>query len=400
MNRNRALLILYQDVRALFHHRGEHLARYLASRFTNLDVVSITKMYDGPGTDPAWKKAMLGLRDVIFKRVTAIRDGNVVHLIVRFPRLPGVFDYLLRDFWTYASVRKRLKRHYELCILAHPRLAFVALHLKKLGKIDVLIYDDWDYFPGEFPHDPFWKSIMGQREIISVRGADGVVSVSSGLQELRLQQGAKRTMLVPNGVDYALFRQAQVKRPHPPTLIYMGSLSEMWGVELPILALPMIRKQMPKVRYLLLGRGPDEIRLKGLAREMGLEDCVHFCGNQSYRDLPNFLAEADIGVATSRDTDFRKYACPLKVVEYMAAGLPVISTRYGQTKNMVEEAKAGETIDFDPEAFAGAALSLLSAQSTYKLYADNAAAFAQTYDWEVLLNRELEFIDHVAYLSR
>lgn len=396
MHNDRALLIVGQDVKTLYHHRGEHIVHHLAKRFTNVDVVSITKMYDGPGTDPVWQKALLGLRDIMCKRVKTIHDVNVVHHVVRFPRLPAVFDYLFRDFWTYANLRKRLEEHYDVCILGHPRLAFVALRLKRLGKVDVLIYDDWDYFPGEYPGDPFWRHILRYREYVCVKGADAVVSVSSGLQELRRQQGAKHTALVPNGVDYDLFKTAQQKRPHPPTLLYMGSLSDAWGADLPIQALPIIKKSIPAIRYVLLGRGPDEAKLRAMVARLGLEDCVFFYGWQEHQHLSSFLAQADIGVATSRDTVFRRYACPLKIVEYMAAGLPVIGTQVGETRAIIEKAVAGETVRFSPEAFASAAGDLLSNRSKYELYSANAVTFAREHDWEHLLDEELAFIQQLA----
>jgi glycosyltransferase involved in cell wall biosynthesis len=153
---------------------------------------------------------------------------------------------------------------------------------------------------------------------------------------------------------------------------------------------------MPEVRYVLVGGGPDERRLKAMATELGLEDCVHFFGRHKHQDLPRFLARADIGVATSRDTDFRRYACPLKILEYMAGGLPVIGTQVGETQVIIEKAMAGETVEFSPEAFASAALEMLSNRSKYELYSANAATFAREHDWERLLERELAFIEQVA----
>lgn len=393
MDKNRALVIVGQDMNESLHSGDQHVADDLAKRFLEVDVVWITKMYDGPGTDPVWKKGLLGLRDVLYKRVKIIHNGNIVNHIVRFPRLPAVFDYLFRDLWTYANVRTLLKDHYDLCVLRHPRLAFVALRLKKLGKVDVLIYDDNDYHPDFRPKDPFWHHIMRFREIKCVRGADGVVSVSSGLKDLRKQQGAKRTTVLYNGVDYALFKGAQDKKPHPPTLLYMGALVEAWGADLPIRALPIIKRQMPEIRYVMLGKGPDESRLRTLAKELGLEDCVHFRYEQDYKDLPRNLAEADIGVATFRDSEFRRYACPLKIFEYMATGLPVIGTKVGEAQVIIEKSMAGETIDFSAEAFADAALDLLSNRSKYDLYAANAINFAREHDWQELLDQRLTFIE-------
>jgi glycosyltransferase involved in cell wall biosynthesis len=396
MPRDRVLFIVGQDMKASSHHRGEHIVLHLAKRYSRVDLVSITKMYDGHGTDPIWKKGLFGLRDLMCRRVETIHNVNVVHHVVRFPYRPAVFDYLFRDFWTYANLRKRLEEHYDVCILGHPRLAFVALRLKRLGKVDVLIYDDWDYFPGHRPGDLFWRYIMRHREHICVRSADGVVSVSRGLQELRRVQGAKQTAFVPNGVDYAIFGKAHQKTPHPPTLLYMGTLSKAWGADLPVQALPIIKRCIPAIRYILLGRGPDEAKLRAMVKTLGLEDCVVFYGWQEYQHLPSFMAQADIGVATYRDYDFVRYAHPLKIIEYMAGGLPVIGTQVGgEVQTVIEEAAAGETIEFSREAFASAALDLLSNRSKYELYSANAVTFARDYDWEQLLDRELAFIQRL-----
>jgi glycosyltransferase involved in cell wall biosynthesis len=396
MRYNQALLIVGQEMNALSHHRGEHIASHLAKRFANVDLVSITKMYSGPGTDPVWKKGLLGLRDIICERVETSSNGNIIHHVVRFPRLPGVFDYLFRDFWTYANLYKRLREHYDVCILGHPRLAFVALQLKRRGKVDVLLYDDWDYFPGFLRGDPFWRHIMRYREYLCVRSADGVVSVSSCLQELRRRQGAKRTAIIPNGVDYDLFQGAQVKKPHPPTILYIGSLVKVFGADLPIRAIQIIKRQIPEVRYLILGKGAEESPLKAMAVSLGVQDCVHFLGHQEYWKLPVFLAESDIGVATSRNDEFRKYACPLKIIEYMAGGLPVIGTKVGETKIIIEKSRAGDAIDFSPQAFANAAIQILSNRSKYGMYSANATNFAREYDWKRLLDQELAFIEQLA----
>ena len=89
---------------------------------------------------------------------------------VRFPYRPAVFDYLLRDIWAYINLREIFSEHYDVCILAWPRLAFIGLYLKYLGKVNKLIYDDWDYFPAHRPGSFFWRNIMRIRENLCVTG--------------------------------------------------------------------------------------------------------------------------------------------------------------------------------------------------------------------------------------
>jgi len=392
METERVLLIVGHDLQNSNYKRVEHLAFFLARRFAKVDAISVTKMYDGSVTDPVWKKALLGIRDLMFKRVKVIRIGNVTNYVVRFPQRLTTLNILTRDFWTYASLRNYLDQHYDVCILADPRLAYVATRMKKLKRVNVLFYEDWDYFPGEFSDIPFWRQIMNYREHICIRVADGVISVGTYLEALRKRQGAKHTTVVSNGADYALFRTAQQKKTHPPTLIFMGTLGEEWGADLPIQALPLIREIIPEVRYLILGSGPAERKLRTMTTELRLDDCVCFLGKQAYQDLPGFLAEADIGVATSRDNDFRRFASPLKIFEYMAAGLPVIGTNFGETRLIIEKARAGLTVEFSPKAFATAVLDLLCDREMYELCSASAIDFASQHDWKRLFDHELGFI--------
>jgi glycosyltransferase involved in cell wall biosynthesis len=189
--------------------------------------------------------------------------------------------------------------------------------------------------------------------------------------------------VVPNGVDFARFHAANlVRTEHPPTLVYAGSLDARWGVDLSIRAMPLLRRQFPDIRLLIAGRGPAEQELRQLALSMGLGDCVRFEGFVPYPDLPNLLAQADIGVATSRRDSFRRYASPLKIVEYMAAGLPVICSGGGEAEMMIEESKAGINIPFEPESFAEAVQSLCATPSNLSAAREAAINYAQGRSWE------------------
>lgn len=395
MHRDRVILLVGQVLGGERGHRGYQLARCLSKRFAQVDLISVDKMHSGSGTDPVWKKGLMGARAMVSQPVVTTQKGNVHHHVARFWTKPKVLDYLCRDLWTYACLGRRLAEYYDLCILTHPRMAFVALKLKRQGKAGIFLYDDWDYFPSLYPHDSSWQVIMARKEEICVQRADAVVSVSRELQSLRTRQGARRTGYVPNGVHYAQFQVAQQKMPHPPTLLYVGSLGPAWGADLPILALRAIKERVPDVRYVVVGAGSEETRLRDLAAAQGLQDCVHLLGWREPYELPGLLAQADIGVATSRDTAFRRYACPLKIIEYMAAGLPVIGTPVGEQQLMIQESMAGETVEFTPEAFADAALGLLGDESKYRQYTANAINYAQEHDWERLVDQELALVEQL-----
>ena len=384
-SQSRILLIAGTSLWQSSNHRIQHLAAHLKLWERPFDAVGRVNFYTGPPAGP-WTRFSQGLRSLCHERARVVRIGEDLQIAVR--SLPRIFPNSIQEAWAYSTVRPLIRKRYELCIFGHPNNALLALFLKKKGIVGTLIYDDWDYFPGHITtvKGPLDALAMKWREMICIRNADIVISVSHPLAELRKRQGAKEVLVVPNGVDYSLFQAAQNKRRHPPTLIFMGSLYFAWGVDLPIRALPAIRAKIPDIRYVVLGAGPDEDALRALAYEkMNLQDCVLFLGRQEYHRLPHFLAEADIGVLTYRQEPFTEYASSLKACEYMAAGLPVVGTRVGEIARVIDVSQAGVIIDFTPEAFAEAVIGLFADSRRYETYSANAINCAKTYDWEQVL---------------
>jgi glycosyltransferase involved in cell wall biosynthesis len=111
--------------------------------------------------------------------------------------------------------------------------------------------------------------------------------------------------------------------------------------------------EFPGLKVVIAGRGEEEERLRALVRELALEETVLLVGQQN--DVPDLLAALDVAVCCS---DFE--GSPLSVMEYMAAGLPVVATRVGGVPELIEEGVHGLLIDpGDPDALARAVASLL-----------------------------------------
>jgi len=200
-------------------------------------------------------------------------------------------------------------------------------------------------------------------------------------------------LTVPNGVDLALFSTARKKIPHPPTLAYMGSLAPSWGVDLSVRALPALKKRIPNVQLVIAGAGPEEAALKDLAAQLDVGREVRFLGQVQPSALPGILAGADVGLALSLpDSQFRQYASPLKLIEYMAAGLPVIATRVGQTALAMQEAKAGILIDQSVDEFVNAAEQLLTDARLGEACSTAAIAYVARFDWSIVLQHAYQCI--------
>jgi glycosyltransferase involved in cell wall biosynthesis len=253
--------------------------------------------------------------------------------------------------------------------------------LKLEKRVRNLVYIDVDNHATYYTRP--WSNLVAGLEKASVQLSEGVVSVSQLLATLREQQGARCVKLVPNGVDFPLFYEACHKRTsHPPTLIYVGTLDERWGIDLAIRAIPLLREKIPGIRLLIAGKGPAEQDLKDLSESLNLNGAISFLGLVQHRDLPSVMAEADIGIATSRPDAFRQYASPLKICEYMAAGLPVICSGGGDAEKIIVDSKAGANIKFSPEALAQSVLFLLGSSDRLAAASEAGIEYARSRSWE------------------
>jgi glycosyltransferase involved in cell wall biosynthesis len=88
-----------------------------------------------------------------------------------------------------------------------------------------------------------------------------------------------------------------------------------------------VSKSAPQLRFLLIGGGEQNSELRQRVGRLGLSEKVIFTGFVSYEDLPRYLKIADVAVNTLEPTLVANVAFPNKVLQYMAAGLPVASTR-------------------------------------------------------------------------
>jgi glycosyltransferase involved in cell wall biosynthesis len=287
----------------------------------------------------------------------------------------------------------RVKGNIDVFIGQGPWEVAAGYILKKIGWVKVLVYDDFDYAPG-YQHAKFRKRVIAFVEKLFMKRSDIIISVGKLLGDLREKQTGKKVEIIPNGVNYKLFSQAQDKPFHPPTLIYMGFVSDWSGVDLVLKALPMIKENFPEIRFVVVGHTtPGYLSyINNISKKLKLGNSFVYLGNKNYVELVDHLRRADIGMALFRPVELRKYAFSLKVIEYMAAGIPVITTKGTQSGLIVETHKSGEAIDFNIDELASSVCSMLIDKEQYQRYSENSRSSSSRYDWEVLMNREYELI--------
>ena len=164
-----------------------------------------------------------------------------------------------------------------------------------------------------------------------------------------------RVFTVPNGVNVHRITP-QPESPGAPVVTFVGTLKPWHGVDGLLRARAHAHKDW---QLRIIGDGPMRAELDDLARSLGID--VDFRGAVAPDAIPQHMAGTAIGVAPypAMDTDSDQYFSPLKVYEYMAAGLPVVASRVGQLPEIMGES-AYLVPPSDPEALAEALDALVA----------------------------------------
>jgi len=322
-------------------------------------------------------------------------EGVVVRNMPLPPRVPGLFHLLIalrlarRTMALKPDVVHLFKpksysglTHWLLNLLprsARPRLA-----------IDT---DDWEGAGG-------WNEIGGytltQRRFFAwqerwgLTHADAVTVASRALEGLVWAVGVPREQVfyVPNGVWDP---PAPVEPPAPggrPTILLYTRFFEFPLLRV-IDLLQRVRQAVPQARLLVVGKGltGEEDQLLQLAEEAGLAEEVEYVGWVEPAQLPGYFGRASVAIYPYEDTLINRAKCAVKLLDLLAAGVPVVAEAVGQNRECIVHGETGWLVDpEDDSAFADAVVHLLQEAPLRRRLAQAASSDArQRFGWDRLV---------------
>lgn len=209
-----------------------------------------------------------------------------------------------------------------------------------------------------------------------LKKVDKVIAVSEAVKDELIKQNlfpASRIIRIYNGIDVGRFESAKPGKirkdlglnEHNKLIGTVGQISPHKGSDIFIKSAAEIAKSYPDAKFILVGddfRNGEYIQeLTQLSIELGIGDQVIFLGPRS--DIPEVMKDLDIFVLASRNEPFG-----LVITEAMAAGVPVIVTKAGGAKEIVDET-TGLLVDVgQPAALVAAIESLLKNESLAKQF--------------------------------
>jgi glycosyltransferase involved in cell wall biosynthesis len=157
--------------------------------------------------------------------------------------------------------------------------------------------------------------------------------------------------VIPNGIDVGAYPPAP--RHARRVITTVAKLRREKAHEVLVEAAALVLPRFPDLRFQLVGDGPREAALRALVAERGVAHAFAFLGHRD--DVPSVLAGSDMFVLSSRSEAF-----PNGVLEAMAAGLPVIATKVGGLRELIDHGRTGLLVPpDDPRRLADALLMLI-----------------------------------------
>jgi glycosyltransferase involved in cell wall biosynthesis len=289
-------------------------------------------------------------------------------------------------------------------------LVFAAWRPKLLGT--PLILNFHDTFPelfatlfGRSSRHPLVRLIRLE-ERVSAAMADGLVFVTPEARELLAERrvSAARTQVVMNTPDERVFGERRTPAPLDSRdelrVVYHGGLAERFGVETLVRAVAMLRGQGKPVRLDVYGADAEAARrIADLAAQLS-PDGIHVAPQPTpVEQIPARLEEADLGVVPTLRDDFTELLLPVKLLEYVHMGLPVVASRLP-----VIESYFGDDVLLaepgDPASVAAAIEGVRHAPESALTRAEGASERLAQIEWRRQREGYLDLVDGLVDRSR
>lgn len=177
-----------------------------------------------------------------------------------------------------------------------------------------------------------------------LKRAQGLVVVSTALKDYYVERHGlppETVTVAPNGADLEIFHpevepDGEFPRdPERPRIGYIGSFQKWHALDLMGRMVERVGRERPSSRFLMVGAGAgvEDIRAN---TTLG-DDRLAFTGRVDHARVPGLVASLDIGVLA----EAADYQCPLKVIEWMAAGIAIVAPAYGPLEELLVDGEEG-----------------------------------------------------------
>ncbi len=369
-------------------HRVQYLIRFLDKKNIDTKIFDLSFRHENQSIIRFLKNIFL------FPSRASISSNKIIH----FPSMPTVGSnngnssalmhvvFSLLDFLLFKFISKSLD--YNVVVATDPISAFIARAANKKSKT-FFVYENLDFFE-DLQAGQTRSKFISMLEDAALKQANLVVSVSWSLQKRALLRNSN-CIVIPNGADLKYFKKSQ-ELCRDLSLIYAGSIVEWCGLDVAIKGFALLRKKIPGITMKIVGSGTMQIELEDLVRSLSLENSISFTGKLPYNEMAKFLCKSSVGLATFKPGKAAAFASPLKLFDYMAAGLPIVATDIGNIGKILRDSDSGFAIEWDVDEFVQKTETLITNRRIWEDFHKKGLSYVQDYDWDKLFGDWLQEI--------
>jgi PEP-CTERM/exosortase A-associated glycosyltransferase len=189
-------------------------------------------------------------------------------------------------------------------------------------------------------------------ETFALRRAAHVTTICDGLKRDIISRGVPESnvTVIPNAVDIAAFEfglspdaalSGELGLLGHTVIGFIGSFYAYEGLDLLLAAMPRILEQLPDVRVLLVGGGPQEQDLKARAAKLGIADKIVFAGRVPHSEVWRYYSIVDVFVYPRHSMRLTDLVTPLKPLEAMAQGRLLVASDVGGHRELIRDGETG-----------------------------------------------------------
>lgn len=216
-----------------------------------------------------------------------------------------------------------------------------------------------DFFVDIYLNQPGWKANLGHRlreiDLEAWRKLPVIMTRAKATRDFLAKQGVDPSRVIPiyDPCDTTIYRpiasldRTTVRKKlgysdDHVVLVHHGILHPNKGNDRILRSLAKLKPQLPLLRYLLVGDGPEMENLKSLAKELGIEDIVQFTGwLPKLSDVNEAINAGDIGLVMRIGQQSDDFHMTGALVHSMACGLPILAAKLGGVTEVVIEDETG-----------------------------------------------------------
>jgi starch synthase len=317
----------------------------------------------------------LGERDFL------IEENNIkIHIIGRSKRL-------YRDF-TLGSDAAKLKReiarinpdivnidgvytpyNYLICILKNEYPMLVTMHGPAVEDLKHITF-----------RQILSATINYVLESLILKNIDYISVCSTVLEQSIKKLTDAKIFVIPNGFNFDLLSDRKVENEliTHPSILYIGRLAKIKGIEVLIKAVPEIVTKMPNIHIYIAGEGSEKSRLKAIIMRKKLERYVTFLGFISGDNKDAYLKTADLVVIPSLYESFS-----IALLEAMAYSKPIVASNAGNLPYLINDGVTGILFNSgDHYDLATKSIDVLTNTKLREAIGTNAQKQSQKFTWE------------------